>query len=177
MKERRLTPGLLLLSVCILLLLFPGGPVDKRVFPDLPLLAAVSVNLHAVILGTCAAFSVVHTRRGGRLALYLAALEAVNFAAIYLADLGEALSSTTAMGAVMKVLNIVGFAAAVLLLASVTRDLRRPVPEVESPYGASRGEIVSLIAFSVYVGVILTFTATISTVSRYPGFYLWYGTR
>ena len=174
MQERRLTPGLLLLSICIVLLLMPGGPIENRVFP-VPLFVAACLGLHAFILSICAAFSVYQTRRGGRQALYLAALEAIGFATIYLADMSGVVPSAEPMGDVVKVFSIIGLAVAVLLMASVVRDLRRPMPEMESHYGMSRGEIVSLMAFSLYVGVILTIISTFNTVSRHPALYVWYG--
>jgi hypothetical protein len=81
------------------------------------------------------------------------------------------------MGGVVKMFDIVGLAVAILLIVSVIRDLRRPIPEIELPFGMSKGERVSLIAFSVYVGAILTFIGTVAAVSRNPGFYLLYGMR
>jgi hypothetical protein len=177
MQERRLTPGLLLFSVCVVMLLIPGGPVENRIFPDMPLFVAVSLGLHANILTLCAIFSIYHTRRGGRQALYIAALEGGGFASVYLLDLFGIFSSATPMGVVVKAFNIVGLAAAIVLIVSAMRDLRRPMPEMEFSYGMSRGEIVSLIAFSVYIGGILTFIATVAVVSHNPGFYLLYGTR
>jgi hypothetical protein len=177
MQERRLTPGLLLLSVVTLLLLIPGGPIESRVSPDIPVVAAVGLNLHAILLGTFAAFSILQTRRGGRQALYLAALEAINFATIYVADMSGVLASASPAGNVLTALNIVGLTAAVLLIASVMRDLRRPMPSLDGSYGMSNGEIFSLMAFSLYVGVILTFIATVSMVTQHPAFYVWYGIR
>jgi hypothetical protein len=177
MQERRLTPALLLLSVVTLLLLIPGGPIENRVYPHIPIFAAVGLNLHAVVLGTFAAFSILQTRRGGRQALYLAALEAISFAIIYVADMSGVLPSASPAGDVLMALNIVGLAAAFLLMVSVMRDLRHPMPQMDGSYGMSRGEIFSLMAFSVYVGVILTFIATVNMVTQHPAFYLWYGIR
>jgi len=77
----------------------------------------------------------------------------------------------------MKRFEIVGLTVAILLIVSAIRDLRRPIPEMEISHGMSRGERVSLIAFSVYVGAILTFMATVSSVSRNPALYFWYGMR
>jgi hypothetical protein len=177
MRERRLTPGFLLLSVVTLLALIPGGPIENRVYPDIPVFVAVGLNLHAVILGTFAAFSILQTQRGGRQALYLAALEAMSFAAIYVADMSGAVPSASPAGDLLTMFNIVGLAAAVLLMASVIRDLRRPMLQMNGSHGMSRGEILSLMAFSLYVGVVLTFIATVNMVAQHPAFYVWYGMR
>jgi hypothetical protein len=177
MQERRLTPGLLLFSICILVLLIPGGPIDNRTMPDMPLLAALSLSLLINILTICAIFSVFQTRRGGRQALYRAAWEGGGFATIYLVDLAEILPSTPPMGVVVKIFDIVGLAFAVLLIVSVMRDLRRPMPETQVSFGMTRVERVSLIAFSVYIGAILTFIGTVAAISRSPGLYLLYGMR
>jgi hypothetical protein len=170
MHARRLTPGLLLLSVCIFMPLIPGGPIQNRIFPDMPLLVAFALSLLATTLVIGAIFSVFQTRRGGRRALYMAAWEGGGIATIYLLDLLGAFPSPTPMGSVMRVFVIVGLAVAILLIVSVMRDLRRPIPDMEVPYGMLRGEMISLIAFSVYVGAILTLIATVSFVSRNPGF-------
>lgn len=177
MQERRLTPGLLLLSVCILVLLIPGGPIENRTSPDMPLFAALSLSLLINILTICAIFSIFQTRRGGREALYRAAWEGGGFATIYLADLWGVFPSTPPMGVVLKIFDIAGLAAAVLLIVSVMRDLRRPTPEMEVSFGMTRAERVSLVAFSVYVVAILTFIGTVATISQNPGLYLLYGMR
>jgi hypothetical protein len=177
MQERRLTPGLLLFSVCILVLLIPGGPIENRTFPDMPLFSALSLSLLINVLTVCAIFSVFQTRRGGRQALHRAAWEGGGFATIYLADLSGILPSTSPMGVVVKIFDIVGLAAAVLLIVSVMRDLRRPTPEMEILFGMTRFERVSIIAFSVYIGAILTFIGTVAATSRNPGLYLLYGMR
>jgi len=177
MQERRLTPGLLLLSVCISMMLIPGGPIENRIFTDMPLFVALSLCLFATILVICATFSVFQTRRGGRRALSMAAWEGGGLVAIYLLDLLGILPSATPMGVVMKRFEIVGLTVAILLIVSAIRDLRRPIPEMEISHGMSRGERVSLIEFSVYVGAILTFMATVSSVSRNPALYFWYGMR
>jgi hypothetical protein len=177
MQERRLTPGLLLLSVCIFLLLIPGGPIENRILTDIPFFLALALSLLAIVLVICATFSVFQTRRGGRRALYKAAWEAGGIAAFYLFDLSGIIPSTPPMSVLVKMFDIVGLATAILLIVSIMRDLKRPTPEMEISYGMSRGEMVSLIAFSVYVGAILTFMATVSSVSRNPALYFWYGMR
>lgn len=172
MQERYVTPGFLLLSVFIFLLLIPGGPIESRIWPDVPFFVALSISLLATILFICAIFSVFHTRRGGRQALYMAAWEGGGFATFYLFDLlGIFPVSTMPMGGVVKMLEIAGIALAALLIASAMRDLSRPMPE--NSYWMSWGERASLIALAVYTGSVLTIIATVSTIFEHPGYHIW----
>jgi len=177
MQERRVTPGLLLLSTCIFLLLIPGGPIENRIYPDMPLFVALTLSLIATVLLICALFSVFQTRRGGRSALHAAAWEASGFAAFYLLSLSGALSSPTPIAAAVRTFEIAGLAVALLLIVSVMRDLGRRRPNIKIPSEMSRGEMAGLIALSIYVGAILAFIATVNIVSRQPALYMWYGMR
>lgn len=143
----------------------------------MPFLGALFLSLFVNTLTICAIFSVFRTRRGGKQALYWAAGEGAGFATIYLTDLLEVFPSTQPMEVVVKIFDIVGLVAAIVLILSVIRDLGRPMPEMDIPYGMSRGERVSLAAFAVYIGAILTFIGTVAAISRSPGLYLLYGMR
>lgn len=178
MQERCATPAFLLISVLIVAPLIPGGPIDNRVFPEVPVFVALISNMLVAILIISAVFLAFRTRRGGRQALHLAAWEGGAFASIYLLDLLEIYPvSTTPMGTVTKMFEIAGLAAGILLLASAMRDLRRPIPATESLYDMTRGERASLIALAVYVGAAITIIATLNSLFQYPGYHLWYGTR
>ena len=97
-QERCATPGLLLLSACIFMLLIPGGPIENRVYPGMPFFAALSINLLAAILNLYAVFLAFQTRHSGSWTLHVAAWVGAGFASCYIIDLLEIVPSTTPMG-------------------------------------------------------------------------------
>lgn len=178
MQERCLTPGLLLLTVFLMLVMIPGGPIETRLYDVAPSWVVVTVSILVTILMMAAVFSAFHTRRGGRSALYMAAGEGGAFALLYLLDLLRIAppSEANAEG-YLKVFEIAGLAIAIMLIGSALRDAGRSAPPMESAFGMSVGERVSLIALSVYFGILITIFATIGALFPPGGFASWFWAR
>jgi hypothetical protein len=130
MRGRVLSPLLLLASFLVHAPLIPGGPIETRVFPDMPVWLATAYNVVITIVGLGSVPLAYLARRGGPVVLRLVLADAVGYATIYGCDLtGLVPQPPPFLPEAVRNFEVAGFLVALAIAASVVRDIIRPKPE------------------------------------------------
>lgn len=162
MKSIRATPALLILSLLVLAPMIPGGPVENRTFPDMPVAVATSYNILIVIVGLATIPLAILTRRASRLWASFALVDALGFLGIYGFDLAHVFPGGPAMGAKLIVFESMGVLVAAALAVSAARDLSRPdaVTGQTTPV-LSASMVLGLAAVCLLVGGVAVYFGTV----------------
>ncbi|EFL53062.1 conserved hypothetical protein [Solidesulfovibrio fructosivorans JJ]] len=116
---------LLVLSVGLLAVMVPGGPVETRGFSVLPPVAVLTFNTFLTTLGVCSLVVAYWALRGQRAAFVEAALCGVLFALVYLLDLAGIFPvSADPMPPLLTVLETCGLLVAIPLVVLSLRRAR-----------------------------------------------------
>lgn len=165
MKSNTITGTLLIISVALLTLMIPGGPVETRGFSHYPAIVIASFNTFLTVLGILNIAVIYFVFRNRKWTVPVSIGVALAYMAVYGLDLLEIFPvSPDAMPMTLMSMEIAGLAISIPIIYFALRMGKETSDEIESPSLKLTSKVKVLLILTIILAMgIITF-ATFSAM-------------